>query len=224
MTDIEQNIERIKQELRSGITLVAVSKTKPTEDILEAYNTGHRDFGENKVQELIYKHETLPEDIRWHLIGHLQTNKVKYIASFVSMIHSVDSMKLLGMINKEAAKHNRIIDCLIQVKIAEEKSKFGISEKELFELLGSDEIKKFKHTCIRGLMGMATFTDSDEQIRKEFKQLKIIFDEVKSRLYKNNSYFSEISMGMSDDYQIALEEGSTIVRIGSNIFGKRVYI
>lgn len=223
MSSIEQNLKQIKKDLKSSITLIAVSKTKPTEDVLEAYEAGHRDFGENKVQELINKHEALPNDIHWHMIGHLQTNKVKYIAPFVSMIHSVDSKKLLGTINKEAAKQNRVIDCLIQVKIAEEKSKFGITESELYEILESDELKDLKNVRIRGLMGMATFTDSDEQVRNEFKQLKNIFDEVKARLYKNNSYFSEISMGMSEDYQLALEEGSTMIRIGSNIFGKRIY-
>ncbi len=223
MDSIEQNLFQIKKQLGQEVKLVAVSKTKPPEAVLEAYNLGQRVFGENKVQELVYKYETLPKDIQWHMIGHLQTNKVKYIAPFISLIHSVDSFKLLQVIHSEAAKNNRIIDCLLQVKIAEEKTKFGWNQPELIDLLKSDEFRSLDHVRIVGLMGMATLTDSDEQIREEFRKLKHIFIQVKASGTVDNSYFSEISMGMSDDYGIALEEGSTMVRIGSSIFGKRIY-
>ncbi len=223
MSGIADKLTEIKNKLEEGVTLVAVSKTKPTEDVLEAYNTGHRIFGENKVQELVYKYETLPKDIEWHMIGHLQANKVKYIASFISLIHSVDSLKLLRTINKEAIKNNRIINCLLQVKIADEKSKFGLNFEDLVQLIESPEFSELQNVRIVGLMGMATFTDSEEQVREEFKSLKSIFSKLKENQTRNNSYFSEISMGMSGDYQIALEEGSTMIRVGSNIFGERVY-
>ena len=223
MGGIAEKLTEIKKSLDDGVTLVAVSKTKPPEDILEAYSTGHMTFGENKVQELVYKHETLPKDIEWHMIGHLQANKVKYIAPFVSLIHSVDSLKLLRTINKEAIKNNRIINCLLQVKIAAEISKFGLGFDELVMLIESPEFAEFENIRVVGLMGMATFTDSEEQVRQEFKRLKSFFKRLKENQTKNNSYFSEISMGMSGDYRIALEEGSTMVRVGSSIFGERVY-
>lgn len=220
---IAENIKTLKDSLSQGVTLVAVSKTKPPEAIMEAYNCGHRIFGENKVQELVYKYETLPKDIEWHLIGHLQTNKVKLIAPFVHMIHSVESLKLLAVINAEAVKNNRIISCLLQVKIAREETKFGIPENELELLLSDESFQSMKNIKIAGLMGMATFTESQEQIRHEFRQLKTIFESIKEKYFRNNSYFSEISMGMSDDYRIAIEEGSTMVRVGTGIFGERDY-
>jgi PLP dependent protein len=220
---IAENIQEIKSKLPATIKLVAVSKTKPIEDIQDAYNGGQRIFGENKIQELVYKHESLPEDIQWHMIGHLQTNKVKYIAGFISLIHSVDSIKLLRNINKEAAKNNRVIDCLLQVKIASEDSKFGLDKGQLDDFLQLEEFKSFENIRIIGLMGMATFSYDQEQIRNEFKVLKEIFTHVKSSYYKDANYFSEISMGMSDDYIIAIEEGSTMIRVGSSIFGKRNY-
>jgi PLP dependent protein len=213
---------RIKEELdQKEVTLVAVSKTKPVEDILELYHLGHRDFGENYVQELVDKYEQLPKDIRWHFIGHLQTNKVKYIAPFVHLIHGVDSFKLLKEINKQAEKNDRVIDVLLQVHIAQEETKFGLDKNELHEILNmnSGELHELKNVNIKGLMGMASFTDNQEQIRKEFKNLKSIFDQF-SVLH---SQFSILSMGMSSDYTIAVEEGSTMVRIGSLLFGERVY-
>ncbi len=223
MGAIADNISKIKENLPEGVTLVAVSKTKPPEDIQEAYNGGQRVFGENKIQELVYKQECLPGDILWHMIGHLQTNKVKYIAGFISLIHSVDSIKLLKTINKEADKHNRVIDCLLQVKIAKEITKFGLHEKEVFDLLGSDEYKELKNVRVVGLMGMATYTDNETQIRTEFSSLQKIFQRVKAEYFQNNDYFSEISMGMSKDYLVAVNEGSTLIRVGSGIFGQRVY-
>ncbi|MDI3526645.1 MAG: dependent protein, partial [Tenuifilum sp.] len=212
-----------KSELPSHVKLIAVSKTHPVEAIMEAYNAGHRLFGENKVQELVSKYEQMPKDIEWHLIGHLQTNKVKYIAPFVSLIHSVDSLKLLKTINKEAAKNNRVIDCLLQVHIAQEETKFGLSTQELHDILKSPELDQLNNIRICGLMGMATFTDNIQQVRNEFRNLKNIFDEVKNAYFQMESFFKEISMGMSGDYRIAIEEGSTMVRIGSNIFGHRIY-
>lgn len=200
---------------------MAVSKTKTVEDIQAIYNCGQKVFGENKVQELTSKYELLPKDIEWHLIGHLQTNKVKYIAPFVAMIHSVDSFKLLQEINKQAAKNNRVIDCLLQLFIAQEETKFGLSEEEAKELLTSDAFKELKNVRIVGLMGMASNTDNEAQIRKEFKSLKKFFDELNSSLCTQNSTLTELSMGMSSDYLIAVEEGSTLVRVGSAIFGSR---
>ena len=203
------------------VTLVAVSKTKPNEAILEMYNEGQRVFGENKVQELTTKYEALPKDIQWHAIGHLQTNKVKYIAPFVSMIHSIDSLKLLKEVNKRAKQNNRTIDCLLQMHIAEEDTKFGLSREEVTALLESDSFKQFENVRIVGVMGMATFTDNEEQVRQEFKNLKAIFDYLKATYFANQASFKEISMGMSGDYELAIEEGSTMVRIGSLLFGQR---
>jgi hypothetical protein len=204
--------------------LIAVSKTKPVEQILDLYKRGQRAFGENYVQELVEKYDLLPKDIEWHLIGHLQTNKVKYIAPFVHTIHSVDSIKLLAEINKQAAKCGRIIHCLLQIHIAQEESKFGIPIEGVatfFNELMYTTYPPFDHIKIAGVMGMATFTDDKNQVRQEFKTLKRAFDQLKSTYFKDNTDFKDISMGMSDDYKIALEEGSTLVRIGSLLFGKR---
>lgn len=220
---IQTNIQEIKSSLPQHVTLVAVSKTHPVEVIMEAYNAGHRIFGENKVQELVSKYEGMPKDIEWHLIGHLQSNKVKYIASFVSLIHSVDSLKLLEVIDKEAQKHNRVIDCLLQIHIASEETKFGLSADELEELLSSNDFKEMKNIRVVGLMGMATFTDNMAQVRMEFKFLNNLFKSVKEKYFADKSWFKELSMGMSSDYTAAVEEGSTMVRIGSNIFGHRNY-
>ena len=218
---IENNLLEIKATLPDNVTLVAVSKTKPVSDLMEAYEAGQRVFGENKIQEMAEKFEQMPKDIEWHMIGHVQTNKVKFMASFVSLVHGVDSLRLLEEINKQALKNNRVIDCLLQVHIAEEETKFGLSESELNELLQSESFSQLKNIKIKGLMGMATFTDNQNQIEKEFKHLKSVFD----RLYqtqKTDNYEMEIlSMGMSGDYQLAIECGSTMVRIGSSIFGTR---
>lgn len=216
---IAENIQHIKSTLPQNVTLVAVSKTKPNEDIIEAYNAGQRIFGENKVQELTDKYESLPKDIEWHMIGHLQSNKVKYIAPFVSLIHGVDSLKLLQEINKRAAQNNRTINCLLQVHIAEEETKYGFNEAEIIELLASNEFKSLQNITIVGLMGMATFTDNETQIKKEFMGLKQLF----STLSTQHSMFSTLSIGMSGDYQLAIECGSTMVRVGSSIFGNRNY-
>lgn len=220
---IAENIKRITSELGENTRLVAVSKTKPDEDIMEAYNAGQRLFGENKVQELTGKYERLPKDIEWHFIGHLQSNKVKYIASFISLIHGVDSLKLLKTINKEAKKKGRVIDCLLQFHIATETTKFGLNREEAVAILEDEQYSSFGNIRIAGVMGMATYTDDTEQIRSEFRSLKHIFDDLKSRYFSDKEYFKEISMGMSGDYKIAVEEGSTLVRIGSSIFGARVY-
>lgn len=220
---IAENIKKILSEIPTNVSLVAISKTKPLEAVLEAYNSGQRIFGENKVQELTTKYEQLPKDIEWHLVGHLQTNKVKYIAPFVSLIHSVDSLSLLKEIDKQGKKNNRIIRCLLQVYIASEETKFGLSENELDELVNSKELSLFENVSICGLMGMATFTEDTSQIRKEFNSLYRIFQRLKETRYANLPEFREISMGMSSDYRIAVEEGSTMVRIGSDIFGERNY-
>ncbi len=220
---VSQNIKQIKHTLPPHVKLVAVSKTKPVADILEAYNVGQRAFGENKVQEMATKATQMPTDIQWHFIGHLQTNKVKYIAPFVCLIHSIDSLKLLEVVNKEAAKNNRTIDCLLQMYIAQEETKFGLSCDEAVELLDSDEYKALRNIRIVGLMGMATFTDNQTQVRQEFRNLKTCFDKIKQQFFGGCDYFKEISMGMSDDYPVAVEEGSTLVRIGSIIFGERNY-
>ncbi len=204
-----------------NVTLVAVSKTKPADAILEIYEQGHFIFGENKVQELVEKYELLPKNIEWHLIGHLQTNKVKYIAAFVRCIHSVDSLKLLAEINRQAAKYNRVIDCFLQMKIAKEDTKFGLSEEDAVALLEDESLKTFENVRITGVMGMATFTDEQEQVRQEFRKLKFIFENLKQKYFSEKPFFKEISMGMSDDYPIAIEEGSTMVRIGSLLFGSR---
>ncbi len=220
---ISDNIKKITSELGENTRLVAVSKTKPNEDIMEAYNAGQRLFGENKVQELVGKYETLPKDIEWHFIGHLQTNKVKYIAPFVSLIHGVDSFKLLKTINKEAKKKDRVIDCLLQFHIAQESTKFGLDEQEAETLLNDEQFKGLGNVRVVGVMGMATYTDDVDQVRNEFRSLKNIFNRLKERYFTSDDSFREISMGMSGDYKIAIEEGSTLVRIGSSIFGARNY-
>lgn len=218
------SFEIICDELKNTKTkLVAVSKTKPVEEIMPIYNKGQRIFGENKVQEMVDKYEQMPKDIQWHLIGHLQTNKVKYIAPFVSMIHSIDSLKLLDEVEKQAAKNNRVIDVLLQMHVAHEETKFGLDETELVELLDYylANSTNYAHVNIVGIMGMATNTDDENQIRKEFNQLKGIFLHIKNSYFLNKKDFTEISMGMSSDYKIAIEEGSTMVRIGSLLFGNR---
>ena len=214
---IKNKLQNIKLNLPKNITLVAVSKTKPLELLNEAYDQGQRIFGENKVQEMVDKFEKMPKDIKWHMIGHLQTNKVKYIASFVSLVHGVDSLRLLREINKQATKHNRTIDCLIQIKIATEDTKFGMSLNDLQLLLKSDEFKTLHNIRIKGLMGMASFTTDNHQIESEFKYLKSIFDQIK----KKYSDIEILSMGMSNDYKLAIKYGSNMVRIGSHIFGSR---
>lgn len=221
---ISKNLNTIKSQLPAHVTLVAVSKTKPVADLMEAYNAGQRIFGENKIQEMTEKWEVMPKDIEWHMIGHVQTNKVKYMAPYVSLIHGVDSLKLLQEINKQAAKNNRVIDCLLQVYIAEEESKFGLDEEELEEILKQvqNDKENYKNIRIVGLMGMATFTENQNQIEKEFKHLKTIFDKVATRKDAIN-HVSILSMGMSGDYQLAISCGSTMVRIGSSIFGTRNY-
>lgn len=216
------NIEAFKQQLSdSACQLVAVSKTKPTEIILKAYQAGLRDFGENRVQELGPKAESLPNDIRWHMIGHLQSNKVKYIAPFVHLIHSVDSPKLLKEIDKQGARNQRVINCLLQVHIAMEESKFGFSEAEIKSCLTSPEFADFNHLKIIGLMGMATFTDDTRQVRAEFSHLKELFEDLKANYQRPNCEMKELSMGMTSDYKIAIQEGSTMIRVGSAIFGAR---
>ncbi len=219
---IKANLESVKSTFRNlDCLLVAVSKTKPIEDLREAYDAGIRDFGENKVQEIQEKQPLLPADVRWHMIGHLQSNKVKYIAPFVHLIHGVDSFKLLQEINKQGKKIDRVIPCLLQVHIAEEETKFGFDKAELDEMLNSKEFQELTHVRIAGLMGMATFTESQDQVRKEFRCLKHLFEDLKTRTLPDFVELKEISMGMSGDYLIAQEEGSTMVRIGSAIFGKR---
>lgn len=220
---VVENLKEINRLVPPGVTLVAVSKTKPDEMILEAYDAGHRDFGENKVQDLASRRERLPADIRWHMIGHLQSNKVKYLAPFVHMIHGVDSLKLLSVINKEAVKNHRIIDCLLQVYIARETTKFGLTRDELFQLLESETFGQLQNVRIRGVMGMATYTENSDQIRDEFRLLKLIFEEIKGAFFSGNDYFDQRSFGMSGDYRLAIEEGSTMLRIGSLIFGARNY-
>lgn len=214
---IKENLLAIKNTIPESVTLVAVSKTKPISYLQEAYDQGQRVFGENRVQEMTEKWENLPKDIKWHMIGHLQRNKVKYMAEYVSLVHGVDSPRLLAEINKQAKKHNRIIPCLLQVHIAEEDTKFGFNEEELFDLVDNEEFKAFENVKIEGLMGMATFTDNMEQVRREFSSLKSLF----VKLQSTYSDFTTLSMGMSGDYKIAIEEGSTMVRIGSSIFGSR---
>lgn len=222
MNHITEKIKEIEVKLPAGVKLVAVSKLKPVETLMQAYEGGFRRFGENYVQELAGKFENMPKDIEWHMIGHLQSNKVKYIAPFVSMIHSVDSFKLLVEINKQAAKNDRVIDCLLQVHIAEEDTKTGMSEEELLEIINADQLKSLKNVRILGLMGMSTFTDDLYQVRREFKSLKKIFDDVKSMGKASDNFsMNEISMGMSGDWPLAIEEGSTMVRVGSAIFGSR---
>jgi pyridoxal phosphate enzyme (YggS family) len=220
---IAKNIDQVKANLPGHVRLVAVSKTKPVELLMEAYQHGQRVFGENKVQEMVAKYEAMPQDIDWHFIGHLQTNKVKYMASFVKLIHGVDTFKLLKSIDTEARKVPRIIPSLLQFHIAEEETKFGLSMDEAIEMLESTEFHSLKNVQIAGVMGMATFTNDENQIRKEFSCLKSFFDQLKSDYFADDPEFKEISMGMSGDYRIAVEQGSTMVRIGSTIFGERTY-
>lgn len=220
---IKENLEEIKATLPEQVTLVAVSKTKPVSDLQEAYNAGQRIFGENHALEMRDKHEVLPNDIQWHFIGHLQTNKIKYIIPFVTLIHSIDSANLLEAVNKEARKHDRIVDCLLQFHIATEETKFGLDLDEARELLSSDAFREMQNIRICGVMGMATFTDDKTQVHNEFHNLKTIFDTLKHEYFANQPQFKEISMGMSDDYPIAIEEGATLVRVGSKIFGARNY-
>ena len=219
--DIKENLKKIKDEIPPHVKLVAVSKTKPNEDILEAYRAGQRVFGENKAQELIGKQPDLPEDIQWHFIGHLQRNKVKFLVPFVTMIESVDSFRLLRQINKEAMKVERRIDCLLQFHIASEETKFGLDITEAKDILGSEEFTKFEGVRICGVMGMATFTSDMEKVRSEFKTLKAIFDQLKASYFADNEDFKYISGGMSNDYRVAIEESCNIIRIGSEIFGER---
>ncbi|MCR9012150.1 YggS family pyridoxal phosphate-dependent enzyme [Gabonibacter chumensis] len=221
MSDISEHLKQVLNSLPSRVKLIAVSKTKPVEAIEEAYKVGQRVFGENRVQELVEKYEALPKDIEWHLIGHLQTNKVKYVAPFVAMIHGVESLRLLDTINKEGEKNGRVIPCLLQFHIAEEETKFGLDEAEAKELLESENYGRMKNVHIVGVMGMATFTEDRKQIRKEFHHLKTIFDDLKQNYFSHDPAFKELSMGMSGDYPIAVEEGSTMVRVGSSIFGYR---
>ncbi|WP_026914966.1 YggS family pyridoxal phosphate-dependent enzyme [Christiangramia portivictoriae] len=216
---VSENIKKYRSELPENVKLVAISKTKPNEDLMEAYEAGQRIFGENKIQEMTDKWEELPKDIEWHMVGHVQRNKVKYMAPYVGLIHAVDSLKLLKEINKRAKQNDRTINCLLQIKIAEEDSKFGISRQEAREILESDAYAEMKHVNIVGLMGMATFTEDEQQVREEFKRLQSAFDDFSQDFPE----LREISMGMSGDYKIAVECGSTMVRIGSSIFGERNY-
>ena len=216
---IAENIQLFKKQLSDHVTLVAVSKTKPVEDIREAYEAGHRDFGENRIQDMVDKHEELPKDIRWHMIGHVQNNKIKYMASFVNMVHGMDKPKRFKELDKEAAKHDRVIDCLLQVHIAEEESKFGFDNNEAWAFLEDKPTEKNPNLRVRGLMGMATLTDDQARIRNEFKGLRQFYDKVRTELSLKD--FNILSMGMSGDYQWAVDEGSNMVRIGSAIFGKR---
>ncbi|MEB0261410.1 MULTISPECIES: YggS family pyridoxal phosphate-dependent enzyme [unclassified Mucilaginibacter] len=220
---IADNIKSLKKETDEiKVKLLAVSKTKPAEDLQQAYDAGQRLFGENTVQEMVEKQEQLPKDIEWHLIGHLQSNKVKYIAPFVSMIQSVDSIKLLQEINKHAEKNKRVIDCLLQIYIADEETKFGLGFDEVIELLRSEEFAALKNIRIRGLMGIATNTDSEKQIKDEYYELKTFFDGMKVSFFRKEESFDTLSMGMSSDYKVAIEQGSNLVRLGSTIFGSRV--
>lgn len=219
---IQNNLQNIKSQLPEQVTLVAVSKTKPVADIMEAYNAGQRIFGENKIQEMTEKYDVMPKDIEWHMIGHVQRNKVKYMAEFVSLVHGVDNFKLLKEINKQAKQHNRTINCLLQIKIAEEDSKFGMSADDAATILQSKEFSELKNVCIVGLMGMATFTDNENQIKTEFSKLKSVFDEL-ATLQTENCKLKTLSMGMSGDYTLAIACGSTMIRVGSSIFGERNY-
>jgi len=220
---VKDKIIELKAALAADCTLVAVSKTKPSSLINEAYASGHRDFGENKVQELVEKYEELPKDIRWHMIGHLQRNKVKYLASFVHLLHGIDSLKLLKEVNKQAANHHRVINCLLQIHLADEATKFGLSTDELDDLLSSDEFAQLSNIKIVGLMGMATNTENQAQVLSEFDALKILFDKVQKGSFGSNVDLTHLSMGMSGDYPLALEAGSNMIRVGSKIFGERNY-
>ena len=220
---IRENLLHIKKNLPNNVTLVAVSKTKPIADLQEAYDAGQRIFGENKIQEMVDKHDVLPKDIQWHMIGHLQSNKVKYMASFVNLIHGVDKFKTLKEINKQAKKHNRIIDCLLQVKIAKEETKFGFSIDEINTILHSKELADLAHIKIVGFMGMATFTDNKQQLQEEFLSLKTVFEKQRQITDTKNCKLQILSMGMSGDYPLAIANGSTMIRVGSSIFGNRNY-
>ncbi|MEE3998998.1 YggS family pyridoxal phosphate-dependent enzyme [Tenacibaculum sp. FZY0031] len=220
ITGIKENLQKIKSTLPENVTLVAVSKTKPIADLQEAYDAGQRVFGENKIQEMVAKYDELPKDIKWHMIGHLQRNKVKYMAHFVDLIHGVDSFKTLKEINKQAKKHNRVINCLLQARIAKEDTKFGLPFEDIENILASEELKELENIKIVGLMGMATFTDNQEQLQEEFSSLANFFNKNKES-YPN---LETLSMGMSGDYEVAIKNGSTMVRIGSSIFGVRNYI
>jgi len=220
---IQQNLNHYRQLLPPKVTLVAVTKTKPVEDIKEAYDAGQRIFGENKAQDMAAKYPLLPLDIEWHFIGHLQTNKVKTIASFVKLIHAIDSLKLLSEINKQAAEKQRVIDCLLQFHIAEEETKFGLNYDEAREILSSETFKKMENIRLTGVMGMASLTDDTKQVAREFDQLSSIYHQLKSGFFPSSESFKELSMGMSDDFQIAIKAGSTLIRIGTGIFGKRNY-
>lgn len=219
---ISQNLKKIQSELPEHVTLVAVSKTKPISDIMQAYEVGQRIFGENKIQDMVEKHEHMPKDIQWHMIGHVQRNKVKYMAPFVSLIHGVENFKVLKEIDKQAAKHNRIIDCLLQIKIASEDSKFGMMPREAMEIIGSEEFSELKNILITGVMGMATFTDDQNQIKTEFSLLKSTYEQLKHN-QTGNCQMQTISMGMSGDYKLAIDSGSTMIRVGSRIFGTRIF-
>jgi len=222
---IQQNLELLKADIPDYVTLVAVSKTKPIADIQEAFDAGQKIFGENKVQEMVNKYDALPKGIQWHMIGHLQRNKVKYMAHFVDLIHGVDSLKTLKEIDKQAKKQDRIINCLLQVRIAKEETKFGLTFNEIEEILNSEDFESLKNIKITGLMGMASFTDDEEQITEEFKSLKLFFDKLKNdKPLTFNFQLSTLSMGMSGDYKIAIANGSTMIRVGSKIFGARNYI
>lgn len=221
--NISENLKKLKSELPENLSLVAVSKTRTLDEIMEAYNSGQRIFGENKVQEMESKWPEMPKDVEWHMIGHLQRNKVKYMAPFVSLVHAVDSLRLLKEINKEAKKNERVIKCLLQIKIAEEDSKFGMDKTDAINLLTSEDYKKLQNIKVVGLMGMATFTEDEKQVSNEFKKLKKIFDEFQTRSSEFQAEFSILSMGMSGDYKLAIANGSNMVRIGSAIFGEREY-
>ncbi|HOU29626.1 MAG: YggS family pyridoxal phosphate-dependent enzyme [Bacteroidales bacterium] len=221
--DIALNIKRLRDEVPEHVKIVAISKTRPASDIMIAYQAGHKIFGENRAQELLSKKDLLPQDIEWHFVGHLQTNKVKMVVPNVKLIHSVDSFKLLNAINKEAAKLNLSVECLLQFHIAREETKSGFTFEEALRMLNSQEIKEMNNVIIRGVMGMATFTDDMKVVRNEFRTLRKYFNILKDRYFIDNKYFTEISMGMSGDYRIAIEEGSTIIRVGTLIFGERNY-
>lgn len=220
---IQSNIQELRKHIPSDVKLVCVSKFHPAETVMEAYDAGERIFGESRVQELVQKQPELPADIQWHFIGHLQTNKIKFIVPFVKLIHGVDSWKVLNEINKQAEKAAKKTACLLQVHIADEETKFGFSEEELIDLISGNELQNLHNVQIAGLMGMATFTENENQVRKEFRSLKILFDKIKSEYFSNDEAFCELSMGMSQDYQIAIGEGSTMIRIGTSIFGEREY-
>lgn len=223
MSSVTDNLRDIAASLPAGVTLVAVSKTKPAELIAEAYGAGQRVFGENKVQEMAEKHAELPGDIEWHMIGHVQTNKVRLMAPFVSLVHGVDSLKVLETIDKEAARAGRVIPCLLQFHIAREETKFGLTLEEARELLESESYRGMRHARVAGVMGMATNTDDEEQVRREFRGLRATFETLRGEYFAGDAGFREVSMGMSGDYRIAVEEGSTMVRVGSAIFGARQY-